>query len=364
MKCEYCDNELPSSAVQACPFCGSSLASNEYSLDEKEQVDDDIIDVMCPHCQSVYSISPSEWGEFRECEVCHESFPLAYGTLTDAQTNIIWKARIAGVVDKMRHGEDALFSAQSSMGDILLKPGEVLYERVEGVVLSEIRGVRRMVSERSSNRDYNYDSDIFGNRIRRTGEQYSYGGYSETATDYEYKDLDNGRLYLTSRRLLFIGNQMQRYVNLERITSFVPDLSRNGEIRIAEESKQKILRFSSESDNRIFFRFSLALKALRDASFKRFLQTATTDEIVAQFMKLSYFDELIPEPMQLTQPTQEQPERIIVGVRHLIGSLLFVISGIVLIFVGDTKEKLIGVLNVLFFGIAFVFCCRHIQQNE
>ena len=29
MKCEYCDNELPSGGAEVCPNCGASLASNK-----------------------------------------------------------------------------------------------------------------------------------------------------------------------------------------------------------------------------------------------------------------------------------------------------------------------------------------------
>ena len=143
--------------------------------------------------------------------------------------------------------------------------------------------------------------------MRRTGEHYNYQGHSETATEYEYRNLDKGVLYLTSRRLLFVGNQMQRYVNLDRILSFVPDMECEGEIRISEESKQKVLRFSSyeEEKEQKFFRFSLVLKALRDADFKRFLMTAPTDDVATYFMKFPPFQELKPQPPQVMQPVQE-----------------------------------------------------------
>ena len=307
MKCEYCENELPSSGADACPFCGASLASNEFPSVLQTNDDGCSIDVACPHCQSVYEISPDEWGECRECEICHESFPLTYGALSDAQAKVIWKVRIARIIEKWREGEDALFSARRSMGDILLKPGEVLYERVEGVILSETRGVRRTVSERSSHR--NYEHDHWDARARRTGEHYNYQGHSETATEYEYRNLDEGVLYLTNRKLLFVGDQMQRHVNLKRIVHFVPDFSRHGEIQIAEDAKQKVLRFSSEHNDRIFFRFSLVLNALCDADFKCFLMSAPTDEVAIFFRKFFYFQDLAPQPTQLTQPTQpEQPE--------------------------------------------------------
>ena len=371
MKCEYCENELHSNATEACPFCGSALASSEYHSCVQAQEDDDAIDVICPHCQSVYSISPSEWGEYRECEVCHESFPLTYGTLSDAQSNIIWKTRIAGIVDKWRHGNDALFSARQSMGDILLKPGEVLYERVEGVVLSETRGVRRTVSERSSHR--NYEHDYWDARARRTGEHYNYQGHSETATEYEYRNLDNGVLYLTSRRLLFIGNQMQRYVNLERITSFVPDLEGSGEIRISEESKQKILRFILESvgDGSALFRFSLVLKALRDANFKRFLLTAPTDEVAKCFMEFSYFCKLIPSPTRLLQATQESDLPQEVPVSPAVGSIiriggvlatLVILSFIVSSKIGVSFWTAVGIL-VGGIGIIAFICCDGVRYQ-
>lgn len=326
MKCEYCENELPSSGADACSFCGASLASNEFPSVLQTNDDGCSIDVTCPHCQSVYEISPNEYGESRECEICHESFALTSGSLSSLQSNLVWRARIARIVDKWRHGNDALFSAQQTMGDILLGPGEVLYERVEGVVLSETRGVRRTISERSSHR--NYEHDYWDARARRKGEHYNYQGHSETATEYEYRNLDEGVLYLTTRRLLFVGNQMQRHVNLERIVSFVPDMECEGEIRISEESKQKVLRFSSYEEDiddellsggcdydewkaraRKFFRFSLVLKALRDADFKRFLMAAPTDEVATYFMKFPPFQELEPQPPQLMPPLQpEQPE--------------------------------------------------------
>ena len=379
MKCEYCDNELPSGGAEVCPFCGAALASNELPSVLRTNDDGCSIDVTCPHCQSVYEISPNEYGESRECEICHESFALTSDSLSSLPSNLVWKARIARIVDKWRHGNDALFSAQQTMGDILLKPGEVLYERVEGVVLSETRGVRRTVSERSSHR--NYEHDYWDARARRKGEHYNYQGHSETATEYEYRNLDEGVLYLTNRRLLFVGNQMQRYVNLERIVSFVPDMECDGEIRISEESKQKVLRFSScEEDEyedflediydswkgkeRKFFKFSLVLKALRDADFKRFLMTAPTDEVATYFMKFPPFQELEPQPPQLTQPTQptqEQEVNTSGGVLGLFVPLIMLLGAVMMIFRGGALHKFVGVLGVIFFGLCAVFSYKRTQ---
>lgn len=310
MKCEYCENELPSNATDICPFCGASRIVEETSCEQTPE--DEIIDVICPHCRTVYTISPCEWGANRECEVCHESFPLTYGSLSPEQTSLIWKCRIIGIVAEWRNGKDALFSARQYVDDVVFKKDEVLYERVEKVILSESRGVRRTISERSSNRFYGHD--FFDNKLRRTDENYTYEGRSETATNYEYRRLDSGVLYLTSQRMLFVGNQMQRYVNLDKITVFVPDFAGKGEIRIAEDSKQKVLRFSisaydedemyDEGDD-FLFRFSLVLKALRDIRFKRFLLAAPVDEVATYFMEnfteYPYFNQLIPQGAQLPQ---------------------------------------------------------------
>lgn len=302
MKCEYCDNELPLNALDRCPFCGVSLIVQD-NVSNAQETECDSIDIICPNCRSSYIIKPDEWGRTCKCEICHNSFPLTYGKLSSAQTELIWKNQIVKVIDSWRNGSDCLFAARQGGGDILLKSGEVLYEYVENVLLSESRGIRRMVSERSSYR--NYDHDFWSDRVRKTGEQYNYSGHSETATDYEYRELDCGTLYLTNRRLFFIGNQMQRSVNLERIISFVPDLDGNGEIRISEEDKQKILRFSSDEDMGVFFKFSLIMRALRDANFKRFLLEDSIDDVAIHLMKYSYFENYKPKETQLSQSLSE-----------------------------------------------------------
>ena len=78
MKCEYCENEIPSNAAETCPFCGSSLVNNQESYGGRV-VAGEVIDVTCPHCHSVYEIALEEWGESRHCEVCQNQFPLVYG---------------------------------------------------------------------------------------------------------------------------------------------------------------------------------------------------------------------------------------------------------------------------------------------
>lgn len=377
MKCEYCENELPANITDVCPFCGAALI-NFYEGDMQTlSQSDESIEVICPHCKTVYQISPEEWGEQRDCQICHSSFPLTYGELSSEQSESILKNNIRKVLASWRNGKEKLFAARQCPGDMLLKPGELLYEYIEEVVLSESRGVRRTSSTRSSHRDYDYD--YFDSRKRRIGDRYYYQGHSETATDYEFRELDKGILYLTNRRLFFIGDQMQRSVVIERITSFIPDLEEKDEIKITEETKQKILRFSfdeerkydnlmsrieSEEDIFSFFRFSLTLKAIRNAQFKRYLLEASLDEVTTYFMEFPYFQHrCYPRATQLPRPTQRQPEAKHVGLR-IIGCLLFVIVGIVMIFKGSAFEKFGGVLGVLFFGLCFVLACRRIQQNE
>lgn len=367
MKCEYCDNELLSGGAEVCPHCGASLASNKLSSATQASDGGCSIDVVCPHCQSVYEITPNEYGESRECELCHESFALISKSLSSLQSNLVWKARIAGIVDQWRHGNDSLFSARQCAGNVLLRPGEMLYEQVDDVVLSETRGVRRTNSERSSHR--NYEHDHWDARMRRTGEHYNYQGHSETATEYEYRNLDKGVLYLTSRRLLFVGNQMQRYVNLDRILSFVPDMECEGEIRISEESKQKVLRFSSYAEDKYdellagdydtwkdkeqkFFRFSLVLKALRDADFKRFLMTAPTDDVATYFMNFPPFQELKPQPPQVMQPVQENETSQEWSGLNVFGAIV-IVFGIARIISSLAGTKLTVVLTLLLVAIGF-----------
>ena len=366
MKCEYCENEIPANKTDVCPYCGAALV-NFYdgdmqalsqSEEQAQSQSDESIDVICPHCKTVYQISPEEWGEHRECQICHSSFQLTYGELSSEQIESILKNNIGKVIASWRNGKEKLFAARQCPGDILLKPGEFLYEYIEEVVLSESRGIRRTSSTRSSHRDYDYD--YFDNRKRRTGDRYNYQGHSETATDYEFRELDKGILYLTNRRLFFIGDQMQRSVVIERITSFVPDLEENDEIKITEEAKQKVLRFSfdeerkysnlmsrieSEEDIFSFFRFSLTLKALRNAQFKRYLLEASSDEVIAYFMEFPYFQHrCYPQITQLPQPTQEVADAETLQIPPVVKTIL-IASGVlgVLLLLSSALASFLGI---------------------
>ena len=302
MKCEYCENELPTNKTDICPFCGASFNA-DAGADKAHKVESESIDVTCPHCRSIYEISPEEWGRSRNCEVCHKQFPLVYAEISSSQLEHIYFARVLQEVKAWR--KKGLLTAIES-GDISLKSGEILYCKLWNVTLSESRGVRRTISERTSRRDYSHNYDYMAERVRRTGERYRYDGHSETNTDYEYKELDCGVLCLTSYRVFFIGSQMQRYVDLRRIVSFVPHYGRGeGEIRISEEGKQKIMRFTSDDG---FCKFSLALKALRDPSFKRFLLNESDETVCARFIKLDYFANLRPQaPKKLPAPRPSAP---------------------------------------------------------
>ena len=303
MKCEYCENEIPANAVEACPFCGSSLINSKESHGVRV-VAGEVIDVTCPHCHSVYEIALEEWGESRHCEVCHTQFPLLYGAISSSQLEHIFFSRVLKVVKAWR--KKGLLSPQKP-DDIRLKVGENLYCKIGNVILSESRGIRRTISERSSRRDYNHDYVGVSDRIRKTGEQYRYEGHSETNTDYEYRELDVGTLYLTSHRMFFVGNQMQRYIDLERIVSFVPYYGRGaGEIRVSEEYKQKVIRFTADDG---FCKFSLVMKALRNPNFKRFLIMGSDEDVAKEFIKLEYFkDYTPPSPKELPAPEPMQEE--------------------------------------------------------
>lgn len=303
MKCEYCENEIPSNAAETCPFCGSSLVNNQESYGGRV-VAGEVIDVTCPHCHSVYEIALEEWGESRHCEVCHNQFPLVYGAISSSQLEHIFLLRVLKVTKAWR--KKGLLVPQAS-GDVSLKAGEIFYCKLVNVTLSESRGVRRTISERTSRRDYNHGYVAFSDRIRKTGEQYRYEGHSETNTDYEYRELDTGTLYLTSRRMFFVGNQMQRYIDLGRIVSFVPYYGRGaGEIRVSEEYKQKVVRFTADDG---FCKFSIAMKALRDPNFRRFLTNGSDEDVAREFMKLDYFRDYMPQsPKALPAPEPMQPE--------------------------------------------------------
>lgn len=304
MKCKYCENELPPNAAGTCPFCGATLEANEYPVVEQpveqSQSDAETIEVSCPHCQTVYTISPQEWGKKRECQICHKLFPLTSGELTQDQQALIDKNRLLQIVEKLRNGDEALFLPRQNTGNVIFKSGEVLYEIVENVELSETQGIRRRVSVRHSERRNIY----LPFADRKLGEEYEFGGLSEESSDHEYRALDIGDLYLTNRRVLFVGNQMQRQVELEQIVSFVPDFKLKGEVKIGEEGKQKILRFSREEGLRsaAFFRYSLVLKALLDAELKKFLLTAPADEVATYFAQSTCLLEWILSPTELSSP--------------------------------------------------------------
>ena len=300
MKCEYCDNELLSGGAEVCPHCGALLVKNSGRNSVQESVEE-VLEVTCPHCRTVYEIEPDEWGKSSACKICHRQFPLVYGTISPSQLNHIFRLRALRVVRAWR--KKGLLASQAT-GDVNLKAGEVLYCEIRGTTLSESRGVRRTVSERSSHRAYSHDYNYYSNRVRKTGEHYRYSGRSETNTDYEYRELDYGTLFLTSRRVFFIGNQMQRYIDLEKIVSFVPYYGRGaGEIRISEESKQKVCQFFAKDG---FCNFSLVMKALRDPNFKRLLACGTDEEVTEALLSLDYFKDYRPQkPKALPSPQQQ-----------------------------------------------------------
>ena len=359
MKCEYCDNELPSDGVEACPHCGASLVKNS-GRNSVQTSTEEVLEVTCPHCRTVYEIEPDEWGKSSACKICHRQFPLVYGTVSPSQLNHIFLLRALKVVRAWR--KKGLLVAQAS-GDVNLKAGEVLYCKIRYVTLSESRGVRRTVSKRSSRRDYSHDYNYYSNRVRKTGERYRYSGRSETNTDYEYRELDNGTLFLTNRRVFFVGNQMQRYIDLEKIVSFVPYYGRGaGEIRISEESKQKVCQFSARDG---FCNFSLVMKALRDPNFKRLVTCGTDEEVTEALLSLDYFKDYrpqkpkaLPSPRQQIQHVQQEAQstsefsiptavKTVFGVGVTIGVLLL-ISNIIASALGvNLIWVLIGILVVI-----------------
>ena len=101
-----------------------------------------------------------------------------------------------------------------------------------------------------------------------------------------------------------------------------------------------------------FFRFSLVLKALRDADFKRFLMTAPTDDVATYFMNFPPFQELKPQPPQVMQPVQENETSQEWSGLNVFGAIV-IVFGIARIISSLAGTKLTVVLTLLLVAIGF-----------
>lgn len=271
------------------------------------------LDSECPHCHTVYEVSPQEIGSVAVCIKCNKKFTVARKPISPEEVLaqqikaweeensaaevkwqkdvVLWEQRVAAL--KKKYQEDLIAYDRCKLnyvenlqeGGLLckceddfefsLKPGEVVYRRVFNVSLEESRGVRRTESHRSSQRSVDW-SDDYNGRKRRLGDSYGYDGKSESKTDYQFQPIDTGNVYVTNKRFLFIGQQQQRNLSFDKILSFDYDWRQEGgSFRVRAENRQRAMRFTGGN----FYEFALVMKVIREPDFRGFLLSGPQEEV-------------------------------------------------------------------------------------
>lgn len=119
---------------------------------------------------------------------------------------------------------------------LILKKNELLHLYEAPVTLMEER-----------TRSYTYRSQSMGFKIKVTKGVYltpRVGGGSIKKTETKIEKIDNGELYLTSKRLVFIGEKKTVNIPLKKIFAIEPFVDA---IKIGQEGKQKAEYFATEN---------------------------------------------------------------------------------------------------------------------
>jgi hypothetical protein len=116
---------------------------------------------------------------------------------------------------------------------ILLKKGEDAYFQTE-TILRETRAVRKFTS----------GGEGVGFRVMK-GVYVGVGGRNGTSESHEeWRNIDEGQLTLTNKRLIFDGAKENRVIPLEKIISVNPWLDA---IEVSAENRKKSMLFSVEN---------------------------------------------------------------------------------------------------------------------
>lgn len=166
--------------------------------------------------------------------------------------------------------------------------GETVYEVITDVTLNETRGIRRSHTAKIGSSTYNYEGD------------------SESKTHYEFQEVTSGRLFLTSKRIVFTGGQQVRNIPFSDIVSFESDwLQSDGALQVSSAKRAKAMRFTGADVST----FTVLYQALQNEKFCAFLESGPENELVEKFKKVGLFKiEPTPEPFPIPEPTQETAE--------------------------------------------------------
>ena len=294
-----------------------------------------VLEAECPHCHSIYEVTPQEIGTTDVCVKCNKKFKIAKRKLSPQEIRnqqikawqqentraeekwkqdvALWEKNLA--VQKARYQKELVEYEQLKLNyirdltdgllckcgdrfEFSVKRGEVVYRQVSNVSLEESRGVRRTESHRSSYRNVDWSDDWDG-RKRRLGDSSGYDGSSESWIDYEFQTIDTGNVYVTNQRFLFIGHQCQRNLPHDKVLAFDYDwVQGNGTILVRAENHQRAMRFSDGD----FFEFALVMLVIRDHDFRNFLMSGPRVEV------RKWLDDYNAFPKYITSRKPQQPQ--------------------------------------------------------
>ena len=166
--------------------------------------------------------------------------------------------------------------------------GETVYEVITDVTLNETRGIRRSHTTKTGSSSYDYEGD------------------SESKTHYEFQEVTSGRLFLTSKRIVFTGGQQVRNIPFSDIVSFESDwLQNDGSLQVSSAKRAKTMRFTGADVST----FTALYQALQNERFRALLESGPENELVEKFKKVGLFKiEPEPEPWPIPNPDQETTE--------------------------------------------------------
>lgn len=273
MKCEYCENEIPESTANFCPFCGAKIECGTK--------------VEMPPAAPV----ATSWLQSMQCGdvrvQCGENVNVKSDLPSPVQRNGKSSDMDDGQTSKIRsfirHSRQQGWFKSVDVSEYGFVPnsGETVYEVVSDVMLNETRSIRRSHTAKTGSSSYDYE------------------GQSESKTYYEFQEVTRGRLFLTSKRIVFTGGQQVRNIPFADIVSFESNWQANGgALQISSSKRTKAMRFTRAA----IFLFTVLYQALRNEKFRTLLESGPEDELVAKFKEVGLF-----KPMPKPQPPRPKP---------------------------------------------------------